>query len=146
MHVYAIDIHLCVLHNPKQMWQLMNGNPKFTIDMTNGNVGVATSHHVWIDTHSDRCFWMTCAKLLQYGQIVDIDLYAELCSHFNFFQRHTIWCIDDLFWPKSSGQAQFHFLYRDRIEPRTKCIEEFQNGNIGKCLYGIVDSQMLHPL
>ena len=65
VHMNPIDAHACIFDNPNNMWQLMDADPKFGVDMSHRNIGIATCHHMGIDTNTYGNIGVFAPKLLE---------------------------------------------------------------------------------
>ena len=63
--MHSIDIHPCVFYNSESVGNLVNGNPKFGINVANGNITVTACHDMWINSYAYRNFGMAIAKFFQ---------------------------------------------------------------------------------
>ena len=138
MHMNTVNIHTCIFYDTQQMRNLMYADTKFTIDMTNRNIGVSTGHHVWIDTYANRSFRMFCAKLLQNRKVVNIDLNPHFCNFFKFVKRHAIRCKHNFSRIYSGSKSESYFLNTYGIHTGTKTVNQLKNCKIRQGLYSIV--------
>ena len=65
VHVNPIDAHACIFDNPNNMWQLMDADPKFGVDMSHRNISIATCHHMGIDANTYGNIRVFAPKLLE---------------------------------------------------------------------------------
>ena len=63
VHVNPVDVHLSVFYNAQNMWNLVNGNPEFTIDVSHRNILIAAGHNVRIDADANRNSWVFGAEM-----------------------------------------------------------------------------------
>ena len=84
--------------------------------MSHRYMTMSTSHDMRIQTNTTRhTIPIFTAKLLQNGNIVDVDVNTEFNSRLDFIKVHAVGRIHDFMRSKPRSQAQLYFLYGNGI-------------------------------
>src|SRR4051812_38587449 len=80
------------------------------------------------------------AKLLKDGNIINIDIDAEVLSLFYFCEVNTVGCKQDALRLEPGFQSQSYLVDADAIQPGSQALDVFEDIDIGKRLAGIEES------
>src|SRR5690606_36051153 len=141
VHMQPFHYNTCRFHNSLHMPQLVNGYTKLTIYMPSRNIVITTCVDMWIDTNK---YWigstMTVAKLLQNGQIVNIDMDSQILSCFNFVNAHTIGCEKYIMSGKASLKSEIYFIDTYTVQAGAETPDILEYIDIGQSLTSVKKS------
>ena len=120
----------------------MDGNAKLGIDMSGRDLGISSGHDVRVDSDTHLGPWMGLSKLLQDGNIVNIDQCSDRVSLLIFLQRHTVGCEQDVARSKSGLDPKGYLLNGHTIQAGPPTVQQTEDLQIGIGFAGVVDPRV----